>query len=132
MSFHPGWGSEDDAVTHGRSTANRAPTLCRYPDWRMGFLRWGKGQPGVVHLPVLAVEVDLVPAPQQFHQLDGLLESADAIPTVGAECGKFRHPVTQTHPENEVPVADVVQRHRLFRDVHRIVVREQQDAGEQL
>ena len=85
-----------------------------------------------MHLPMLPIVVDLLPAPKQLHQFNGLLEPAHPVSPVGSECGKLRYPVTQPHSENEPSVADVVQRYRLLGDVHRVVVGKQQNAGQKL
>ena len=96
----------------------------------MRLLHRGQAQLGVMYLPVLSIVVDLLPAPQQLHQLKRLLKPAHPVSPVGPKGGQLRYPVTYTHAKNESPVADVVQRYRLFGKVHRVVVGEQQNAGQ--
>ena len=115
-------------VRQTRGTAGGAPALAGHPDGRMRLLDRRHSHPGLVHAPVSALEGDLLPGPEELHQLDGLGHARHPVLPGGADGLQLRLPVPQANAQGEPSLADVVQSHSRLGDVNGVVQREQDDA----
>ena len=59
------------------------------------MLHGGDGHAGAVDVPVLAVEIDLFATPQELHDLERLVETAEALGAIGVEGFQFKLAVAQ-------------------------------------
>ena len=104
----------------------------RLPDLGVRLLVGAGSGAGIGDLIVATVVGNFVLAPQPAHQAHGLGAAGAALGHTGAESLAFLGPVAQADTQDEASLGDVVQRGGLFRHVHGVEQRKQQNRGRQL
>ena len=95
MSSHAVWGPRrhPSASLAARRVARGLWEANQMGGW--GCCTGGDGHAGAVDVPVLPVEVDFLATPQELHDLERLIEAAEALGAVGVEGFQFKLAVAQ-------------------------------------
>ena len=126
---HGGVGVDQPGIAPAGGPANSRIVVGGHPDRGMRGLDGPGADLSLGHGVILAVELDLILAPQSFDQVHSLVHAPNPLIPPDPKRGVFLVPVTKTDPENELSIGDAVQGSDAFGQFHRVMERDQDDGG---